>query len=86
MPNNQRVDFSLFKDFNITESKRLQFRAEAFNLTNTPAFGLPGANIVSWAGTGAAAVPTTAGNFGKITSTNAFYTPRDIQLALKFVF
>jgi len=86
MPNNQRVDFSLFKDFNITESKRLQFRAEAFNVTNTPSFGMPGTNIASWAGSGAATVPTAAGNFGKITSMNAFYTPRDIQLALKFVF
>ncbi len=86
MPSNQRVDFSVFKDFKITESKRLQIRAEAFNLTNTPSFGLPGINIASWAGTGTAALPTAAGNFGKITSTNAFYTPRDIQLALKFVF
>lgn len=86
MPSNQRVDFSLFKDFRITESKRLQFRAEAFNLANKPSFGMPGTNIASWAGTGAAAVPTAAGNFGKITSMNAFYTPRDIQLALKFVF
>lgn len=86
MPHNQRVDFSLFKDFKITESKRLELRAEAFNLTNTPSFGLPGTNIVSWVGTGAAAVPTAAGNFGKITSMNAFYTPRDIQLALKFLF
>ncbi len=86
MPSNQHFDFSLFKNFPITESKRLEFRAEAFNLTNTPSFGMPGTNIVAWSGTGTSAVPTAAGNFGKITSTNVFYTPRDIQLALKFVF
>ena len=31
-------------------------------------------------------VPTNAGNFGRITTTNAFYTPRDIQFALKLIF
>jgi len=31
-------------------------------------------------------VPTNAGNFGVITTTNAFYTPRDIQFALKLIF
>ena len=86
MPSNQHLDFSLFKDFPISESKRLEFRGEAFNLTNTPALGMPGSNISAWTGTGPTAVPTAAGNFGKITSTNAFYTPRDIQLALKFIF
>jgi hypothetical protein len=86
MPSNQHFDFSVFKNFPITEAKRLEFRVEAFNLTNTPSFGMPGTNIVAWSGTGASAVPTAAGNFGKITSTNVFYTPRDIQVALKFVF
>jgi hypothetical protein len=32
-------DFGLFRDFAITERIRLQFRAEAFNFTNTPHFG-----------------------------------------------
>jgi len=31
-------DFGLFRDFAITERIRLQFRAEAFNFTNTPPF------------------------------------------------
>ncbi len=82
MPNNVRLDVSLFKDFRITEKTKLQFRAEGFNITNTPLFGIPGQTIGALVG----GVPTNAGNFGRITSTNAFYTPRDIQLALKLIF
>ena len=83
MPSNVRLDFSIFKDFRVTESTLLQFRAEGFNITNTPLFGMPG-NTIS--GINSNGVPTAAGNFGVITSTNAFYTPRDIQLALKLIF
>jgi hypothetical protein len=86
MPSNLHLDISLFKEFPITESARVQFRAESFNLTNTPAFGIPGSTISGWTGTGPTATPTSAGNFGRITTTNAFYTPRDIQFALKFIF
>jgi hypothetical protein len=34
-------DLSLFRDFDITERFKLTFKAEAFNLTNTPHFGAP---------------------------------------------
>jgi hypothetical protein len=37
-------DFGLFRDFRITERWHLQFRAEAFNFTNTPHFGGTAAN------------------------------------------
>ena len=86
MPAPKHLDISLFKDFALTERMKLQFRAEAFNVSNTPSFGLPGLTISGWAGTGSSAVPTAAGNFGKITTMNAFYTPRDIQFALKLLF
>ena len=49
----------------------MQFRLDAFNLTNTPFFGFPNASIGS---------PTV----GTITSTNG--DNRDLQLALKFEF
>ena len=62
---------------------RLQFRAEGFNITNTPLFGMPNTTIAGFDSNG---VPTQAGNFAKITTTNAFYTPRDIQFALKLIF
>jgi hypothetical protein len=82
-PHQVRMDFSIFKDFAIREGVRLQFRAEAFNLTNTPMFGLPNSTISGLTSSG---VPTSAGNFGVITTDNVFYTPRDIQFALKLIF
>jgi len=39
------VDLGLFRQFSVTEKVALQFRAEAFNFTNTPHFGNPGANV-----------------------------------------
>jgi hypothetical protein len=63
-------DFSLFKNFRLTESQRLQFRAEAFNLFNKPQFDPP--NTVF--GTAA---------FGTISSAG---DGREVQLALKYSF
>ena len=39
-PGSKNLDFSLFKDIRVTEKGRVEFRAEAFNLTNTPTFEL----------------------------------------------
>jgi hypothetical protein len=41
------LNTSLARGFNFTERFGIQFRAEAFNLTNTPAFANPGANVSS---------------------------------------
>jgi len=41
------VDFSIFKTFTLRESLKLQFRAESFNLTNTPYFGAPNTSLTS---------------------------------------
>jgi hypothetical protein len=63
-------DFMLVRKFRITERSTLHFRGEFFNFTNTPAFGGPDGNILS-------------SNAGRILSAGE---PRDVQLALKFVF
>jgi hypothetical protein len=86
-PGYHRLDFSLFKNFRTTESTHLEFRAEVFNLTNTPNFSLPG-----FGGNGVVAAPgsldyTSPSTFGKITSTrDGQNDQREIQLALKFYF
>ena len=82
-PRSTRVDFSVFKNFSITEAVNLQFRAEFFNLFNTPTFGSPGAAIGSY---NADNTPKNDGVFGKITTMGGAYTPRDIQFALKLIF
>jgi hypothetical protein len=66
----RNLDLSLSKSFAITESKRLQFRAESFNFTNTPAFGQPGTTLNGL-------------GVGQITSTAS--DPRRIQFGLKFI-
>ena len=38
-------DLGLFRQFKVTERVSLQFRAEAFNFTNTPKFNNPSGNI-----------------------------------------
>ena len=64
-------DSAVFKDFGITESVTLNFRAEFFNILNHPVFGLPASNI---------SVPNTV---GRITSASE---ARNIQFALRLVF
>jgi hypothetical protein len=39
------LDLGLFREFQVTEKVRVQFRAEAFNATNTPHFNNPGTNV-----------------------------------------
>jgi hypothetical protein len=63
-------DVMLAKNINITERWRLDFRTEIFNLTNTPAFGYPGATV----GTSP---------FGVISSASE---GRQIQFAMKLIF
>jgi hypothetical protein len=65
------LDMTLEKNFVFTESKRLQFRAEAFNITNTPTFAAPNASI----GSSSAGIITSTLNAGRV-----------LQGALKFYF
>jgi hypothetical protein len=38
-------DFGVFREFALKERLRMQFRAEAFNFSNTPHFSNPGTNV-----------------------------------------
>jgi len=90
-PTFKRLDLSTFKDFQLSERFRLQFRAEFFNILNHPNFNAPG-----FGGNGVVSVPgalnflqgTGAGNtFGGIGSTrDAPNDPRQIQFALKLYY
>lgn len=75
-PSTSNLDFSVFRNFTVKERFNLQFRAEAFNSTNTPAFFLPSA----------ASPALTVGNatFGKLTASSA--TGRQLQFGLKLLF
>lgn len=71
------LDSSILKNFAITESVRFQFRAEAFNTTNTPPFAQPGQ------------LNFTTSNFSNISSTknsNGNNGARTLQFALKLFY
>jgi hypothetical protein len=68
----KNLDLSLFKDFPFNEKRSLQFRAEAFNVTNTPTWGIPVNDLNN---------PT---KLGSINSTRS--TERQLQLSLKLYF
>ncbi len=82
-PGYSNVNFSIFKNFNIWENLKFQFRAEAGNLFNHPSAGNPNSEIET---TFDPANPVSSSNFGSVTTTSAFYSPRSIQLAGKLVF
>jgi hypothetical protein len=79
-PGFSNLDFSLFKNFSIQEKAKVQFRAEAFNLLNTPAFSNPNATLSDPVN----GVYQQDSNFGSITSTA--HNNRQIQFALKLLF
>jgi outer membrane receptor protein involved in Fe transport len=70
-PSQRRLDLSLFKDFALPRNARLQFRVEAYNVTNAVNFANPNGALGNAA-------------FGTITATNG--TPRQMQFALKLLF
>jgi hypothetical protein len=69
-PGLANVDVSLMKNFALGETRRLQFRAEGFNIANHANFYLPEVDIAS-------------PDFGRILQSSA---PRLFQLALKLIY
>ncbi|MGA9671198.1 MAG: carboxypeptidase-like regulatory domain-containing protein [Terracidiphilus sp.] len=77
-PNFSNLDSSILKNFRINESTRFEFRAEAFNTTNTPPFAQPTSQL-----------NFTTAKFSNISSTknsNGNFGARTLQLALKFFY
>ena len=66
-PGLQNADLVVAKEFRLAEHARLEFRAEAFNVSNTPPLGDPNGSFGSAA-------------FGTITTTG---NPRDFEFVLK---
>jgi hypothetical protein len=69
-PGRVNLDFATFKRFQITERVATQFRFEAFNFLNTPAFNNPNSEVGNV-------------NFARITSAGR---PRNLQFGLKVIF
>jgi hypothetical protein len=86
-PPTRNMDFSLFKDFAFTERMKIQFRAEAINLANTPRYNNPDISL------GNAKIPATGtlpavngnGNFGRTLGANAG-SERHVQFQLRLQF
>lgn len=85
-PGLYNFDFSLFKNFSIQEKLNIQFRAEAFNLLNTPQLSNPLAGLPSLTGGATRYTAANRGNFGDIQSTNPIVDNRRIQFGLKVLF
>jgi hypothetical protein len=79
---------SIFKDFRIHETMKLQFRADIFNLFNTPSYANPNSN--SSGGGLQGGIDDNSSQGGQITLARSFqaFTPdaRFFQFALKFIF
>jgi hypothetical protein len=82
-PGTKQIDFSIFKNFPLTERARLQFRAEIFNIFNFVDYSNAIGNNVQ------------GSNLGQIGSTYDVNfgapgigpgAPRNVQLAVKFLF
>ena len=68
-----QINMSLFKSVKIMERAKIEFRAEAFNLTNTP--------VMNYANTSA-----TASTFGARTSPTQSNDSRQVQMGLRLTF
>ncbi|MEJ7605882.1 MAG: hypothetical protein WKF37_06365 [Bryobacteraceae bacterium] len=69
-PGFKNYDLSLVRNFALAERARLEFRAETYNLTNTPRWGNPVNNVNN-------------GDFGQILSASG---EREVQFALRLTF
>jgi hypothetical protein len=83
-PGQHNLDMAVERVFPIRETSSLRFRAEFFNVTNTPQFGNPNTSL----GYGDPTLinPVASASFGKIFSEADGPHPRIIQFAVKYLF
>jgi hypothetical protein len=71
------VDLSLYKTFRLpfgeNSNHRLSLRADLFNAFNKVQYGFPNPDLASI-------------NFGRITGESNTYSPRNIQISLRYIF
>jgi hypothetical protein len=87
-PGATNFDGNIFRDFRITERFHVQARAESFNLTNTPHFANPGANVSNMSLNPDGSIKSLGG-FSQITSTTPMgrlIDPRYFRFGLRFQF
>jgi hypothetical protein len=77
------LDFGIFRTFRITEGKELQFRAEGFNITNTPHFNNPSATASDMSFNADGSL-RSSGNFMSVTG--AKNDERMFRFGLRFSF
>jgi hypothetical protein len=86
-PGFNRLDFSLFKQFQLSERFRVEFRSEFFNLANHPNFSIPGFSENGFPASPGALNYNNPAGFGTITSArDGQNDQREIQFALKLYY
>jgi hypothetical protein len=73
MPEPQLTNLDVSKIFTLGEGLKLQFRAQAFNFTNSPAFNGPNTTYSS-------------STFGQVTNFAQYNDPRELMFALKLTY
>lgn len=82
------LDMSLFRTFKFSERLSLEFKAECFNISNTPKFSNPSANVASMSLNGDGSI-RALNNYSSITSTlGGLSTPseRQFRFGLRLAF
>jgi len=83
-PGQHNLDMAVERLFPVTETKSFRFRAEFFNLTNTPQFANPNNSLGYTDPT--LLNPSSSPSFGKITGEQGGPHPRIVQFAAKYLF